>query len=27
LVLVIAPFMFWQKAHLTRKYLMSNTQG
>ncbi|AZG75024.1 L-methionine/branched-chain amino acid transporter [Shewanella livingstonensis] len=27
LVLVIAPFMWWQKAHLTRKYLLSNSQG
>ncbi|WP_351015255.1 L-methionine/branched-chain amino acid transporter [Shewanella sp. AC91-MNA-CIBAN-0169] len=27
LVLVIAPFMWWQKAHLTRKYLLNNSQG
>ncbi|MBB1438044.1 L-methionine/branched-chain amino acid transporter [Shewanella sp. SG41-4] len=26
LVVVIAPFMWWQKAHLTRKYLMSDSQ-
>ncbi|ABI70148.1 MULTISPECIES: L-methionine/branched-chain amino acid transporter [Shewanella] len=27
LVLVVAPFMWWQKAHLTRKYLLNNSQG
>ncbi|WP_350432360.1 L-methionine/branched-chain amino acid transporter [Shewanella sp. H8] len=27
LVLVIAPFMWWQKAHLTRKYLLHNNEG
>ncbi|WP_137223678.1 L-methionine/branched-chain amino acid transporter [Shewanella sp. MEBiC00475] len=27
LVLVIAPFMWWQKAHLTRKYLLNNNEG
>ncbi|PKI07810.1 L-methionine/branched-chain amino acid transporter [Shewanella sp. 11B5] len=26
LVLVVAPFMWWQKAHLTRKYLMTDSQ-
>ncbi|MGP1719935.1 L-methionine/branched-chain amino acid transporter [Shewanella frigidimarina] len=26
LVVVIAPFMWWQKAHLTRKYLMTDSQ-
>ncbi|MEH6463353.1 MAG: L-methionine/branched-chain amino acid transporter [Shewanella psychromarinicola] len=24
MVIVVAPFMWWQKAHLTRKYLVSN---